>query len=342
MSRAPSLATRAAPHAARESRAASRVRSVANARASGPSPRASASSGASASLSRRGGIRATTHIPASFARRLGARRASRVSNPPRASADDAEPPSPDSNVSFAAAAAPARSGRRELAVNAAFLAVSLPLWRDVLHDLGYLHGAEDEPAPLPKPPPGSGYEVATFAGGCFWCMERPFDVLPGVKATTSGYAGPRGVASPNPTYHEVGRGGTGHRESVQILYDPSEISYERLLDVFWHQIDPTRSDGMFLDAGEQYTSAIFPADAEQRAAAERSLAAVDAAGVFPGKIQTKIINLEDNFYPAEIYHQDYYKRNKARYTFYRGLSGRDEFVQGVWGPNAWAEYVPHD
>jgi len=337
MSRAPSLATRAAPHATRESRAASRVRGVANARASGPSPRASASSGA---LSR-GGIRATTHIPASFARLLGARRASRVSTPPRASADDAEPPSPDSNSS-PAAAAPARSGRRELAVNAAFLAVSLPLWRDVLHDLGYLHGAEDEPAPLPKPPPGSGYEVATFAGGCFWCMERPFDVLPGVKATTSGYAGPRGVASPNPTYHDVGRGGTGHRESVQILYDPSEISYERLLDVFWHQIDPTRSDGMFLDAGEQYTSAIFPADAEQRAAAEWSLAAVDAAGVFPGKIQTKIIDLEDNFYPAEIYHQDYYKRNKARYTFYRGLSGRDEFVQGVWGPNAWAEYVPHD
>ena len=338
MSRAPSLAT-APRHAARESRAASRVRGVANARAGTLAARLGVLRRVRVVIPPRWYPRDA--LPASFARRLGARRASRVSTPPRASADDAEPPSPDSNLS-PAAAAPARSGRRELAVNAAFLAVSLPLWRDVLHDLGYLHGAEDEPAPLPKPPPGSGYEVATFAGGCFWCMERPFDVLTGVKATTSGYAGPRGVASRNPTYHEVGRGGTGHRVSVQILYDPSEISYERLLDVFWHQIDPTRSDGMFLDAGEQYTSAIFPADAEQRAAAERSLAAVDAAGVFPGKIQTKIIDLEDNFYPAEIYHQDYYKRNKARYTFYRGLSGRDEFVQGVWGPNAWAEYVPHD
>ena len=225
--------------------------------------------------------------------------------------------------------------RRAALLNLAFFGVSIPLWRDVLHDLGYLHGAEDEPADLPVPPPGSGYAVATFAGGCFWCMERPFDVLDGVLATTSGYCG--GDAA-NPTYHQVGAGATGHRESVQILYDPSKVSYEELLNVYWHQIDPTREDGMFLDGGMQYTSAIFVDGPEQRRAAEASVAELDARGIFPGPIKTKVIDL-DVFWPAEKYHQDYYRLNGGRYGFYRSLSGRDEFVQGVWGVDEWQKYT---
>jgi peptide-methionine (S)-S-oxide reductase len=154
--------------------------------------------------------------------------------------------------------------RRGAFLNAAYLAVSLPLWRDVLHDLGYLHGAEDAPADVPLAPPGSGLRTATFAGGCFWCMEKPFDVLPGVLATTSGYAGPR-ESKPNPTYHEVGAGGTGYREAVQILFDPQIVSYETLLDVYWHQIDPSFPDRMFL----RLRRAVFVCDLSQRRGAVR-------------------------------------------------------------------------
>ena len=231
--------------------------------------------------------------------------------------------------------------RRGAFLNAAYLAVSLPLWRDVLHDLGYLHGAEDEPADLPGAPPGSGLQTATFAGGCFWCMEKPFDVLPGVLATTSGYAGPRG-SKPDPTYHEVGAGGTGYREAVQILFDPNAVSYERLLDVYWHQIDPSFPDRMFLDAGEQYSSAIFPNDEAQAKEAALSLENVRNANVFPSEVATKILEPGALFFPAEKYHQDYYKKNAARYGFYRALSGRDEFVQSVWGVDQWARYTAHD
>ena len=221
------------------------------------------------------------------------------------------------------------TSRRDV-INAVFFAVSIPLWRDVLHDLGYLHGEEDEPADLPTPPPGSGYKTATFAGGCFWCMEKPFDVVDGVLATTSGYTG--GYKA-NPTYHEVGAGGTGHRESVQVLYDPSKVSYETLLDVYWHQIDPTTDDRMFLDTGLQYSSAIFVDGPEQRRAAEQSVAALEAAHRFPAPIVTKIIDAS-TFYPAEKYHQNYYQTTTGRYKFYRSLSGRDEYIQSVWGPGA--------
>ena len=232
--------------------------------------------------------------------------------------------------------------RRGAFLNAAYLAVSLPLWRDVLHDLGYLHGAEDEPADLPEAPPGSGLQTATFAGGCFWCMEKPFDVLPGVLATTSGYAGPVG-SKPDPTYREVGAGGTGYREAVQILFDPRAVSYETLLDVYWHQIDPSFADRMFLDAGEQYSSAIFPNDETQRDEAARSLANVQNANVFPRGVATRLFEPGGAaFFPAEKYHQDYYRKNAARYGFYRALSGRDEFVQSVWGVDQWARYTAHD
>jgi methionine-S-sulfoxide reductase len=173
-------------------------------------------------------------------------------------------------------------------------------------------------------------------------MEKPFDILPGVVATTSGYAGPPD-AMKSPTYHQVGAGGTGHREAVQILFDPNTVSYETLLDVYWHQIDPTTGDRMFLDSGEQYSSAIFPKDEKQRVAAEASLRDLAERNVFPAKIETKIIDFsESRFYPAEKYHQDYYRKNSARYGFYRSLSGRDEFVQSVWGVDAWAKYTGHN
>ena len=212
------------------------------------------------------GARATPRVVAS---RRVARASSRsrraAAAPVRASGerDDAPSEGSSANDDGNTSSLPLGLSRRNL-IDAAFVAVSIPLWRDIAHDLGYLQGPEDAPAELPTPPPGSGYRTATFAGGCFWCMERPFDELDGVIATTSGYTG---GFKDQPTYHEVGGGSTGHRESVQILYDPRAVSYEQLLQTFWRQVDPTRDDGMFLDSGFQYTSAIYVADESQRAAA---------------------------------------------------------------------------
>jgi len=269
--------------------------------------------------------------------RRASSRARRVA-PPRASGGERRQTIEESDASDASSGAAGRASslplgltRRNL-IDAAFVAVSIPLWKDIAHDLGYLQGPEDAPADLPVPPPGSGYVTATFSGGCFWCMERPFDELDGVIATTSGYTG--GFVD-NSTYHEVGAGRTGHRESVQILYDPRAVSYEQLLQTFWRQVDPTRDDGMFLDSGFQYTSAIYVADESQRAAAEESVRALTEEGRFPGPIKTAI-EPASAFWPAEKYHQDYYRRNSTRYGFYRFLSGRDEFVRGVWGADGGA------
>lgn len=271
--------------------------------------------------------------------RRASSRARRVA-PPRASGGERGQTIEEGEASEASSGAAAERAssslplgltRRNL-IDAAFVAVSIPLWKDIAHDLGYLQGPEDAPADLPVPPPGSGYKTATFSGGCFWCMERPFDELDGVIATTSGYTG--GFVD-NPTYHQVGAGRTGHRESVQILYDPRVVSYERLLQTFWRQIDPTRDDGMFLDSGFQYTSAIYVADESQRSAAEGSVRALTEEGRFAGPIKTAI-EPAATFWPAEKYHQDYYRRNAARYRFYRFLSGRDEFVRGVWGADGGA------
>ena len=279
------------------------------------------------------------HATSTWRRRVHERRSVSVA----ASEDDRASPSTPSEVASKDTNSDGTRviSRRGAFLNAAYLAVSLPLWRDVLHDLGYLHGAEDAPADVPLPPPGSGLRTATFAGGCFWCMEKPFDVLPGVLATTSGYAGPIN-SKPNPTYHEVGAGGTGYREAVKILFDPELVSYETLLDVYWHQIDPSFPDRMFLDSGEQYSSAIFPNDEAQLEEAMRSLTKVANANVFPSGVATKIEKTDFVFFPAEKYHQDYYKNNAARYGFYRALSGRDEFVQSVWGVDQWARYTAHD
>ncbi len=169
--------------------------------------------------------------------------------------------------------------------------------------------------------------VATFAGGCFWCMEPPFDKLDGVISTTSGYTG--GLVK-KPTYKEVSAGGTGHAEAIQVRYDPDKISYAELLETFWHNIDPTTVDRQFCDRGSQYRSAIFVHDAAQRTAAERSKAALEANKPFDGPIVTEIVKA-GIFYPAEDYHQDYYLKNPIRYKYYRYGCGRDDRLEELWG-----------
>jgi len=178
---------------------------------------------------------------------------------------------------------------------------------------------------------------ATFAGGCFWCMEHPFDQLDGVIDVVSGYSG---GSEPNPTYQQVASGRTGHAESVQLTYDPEKISYEELLEVFWRQIDPTDPDGQFVDRGRQYRSAIFGHDEEQRRLAEQSRKKLDSSGRYDKPIVTEVVDFQ-GFWPAETYHQDYYAKNPIRYRFYRHGSGRDQYLDEVWGENRnIAEKIP--
>ena len=176
----------------------------------------------------------------------------------------------------------------------------------------------------------SSKAVATFAGGCFWCMEGPFEKLPGVKSVTSGYTGGQ---KKNPTYEEVSSGGTGHAESVQILYDPSLVTYDQLLEVFWHNIDPLTPNAQFCDHGTQYRSAIYFHDDAQRQAAEASKQKLESSGQLHGKIVTEIVPAA-TFYPAEEYHQDYYKKNPVRYNMYRTGCGRDRRLKELWGESA--------
>lgn len=168
---------------------------------------------------------------------------------------------------------------------------------------------------------------AIFAGGCFWCMEPPFEKLDGVHAVLSGYIGGH---KPNPTYREVSSGGTGHAEAVEISYDPARVTYQQLLEVFWMNIDPTDGRGQFVDRGDQYRSGIFYLDEEQKRLAEESKARLQASGRFDRPIVTEIV-AATTFYRAEAYHQDYYKENPVRYTFYRYNSGRDQFLRKAWG-----------
>lgn len=170
-------------------------------------------------------------------------------------------------------------------------------------------------------------EIATFAGGCFWCVESGFEKLSGVSEVISGYTGGH---LKNPTYKQVSSGGTGHLEAVQVHYDPKHISYEILLESFWRQINPTDNGGQFVDRGDQYRPAIFYHNDTQKALAEKSRAALEASGRFKSKILTDILPAK-HFYPAEDYHQDYYKKNPIRYKFYRYNSGRDQFLEKTWG-----------
>jgi len=170
-------------------------------------------------------------------------------------------------------------------------------------------------------------EKATFAGGCFWCMEPPFDKLEGVTSTTAGYTGGE---ERNPTYKEVSSGKTGHAEAVEIMYDPSRISYAELLKVFWRNIDPTQVNGQFVDKGRQYRTAIFYHNDEQNRLALSSKEEIEKSGPFDQKIVTEIVPAGE-FYRAEEYHQDYYQKNPIRYKFYRYGSGRDQFLKRRWG-----------
>jgi len=173
------------------------------------------------------------------------------------------------------------------------------------------------------------FEKATFAGGCFWCMEPPFDKLDGVISTTSGFCGGK---EKNPTYKQVSAGETGHAEAVEILYDPSRVSYAELLDVFWRNIDPTQKNGQFADTGAQYRTAIFYHNEEQRRLAETSKKELGNSDRFSKKIVTEIVPATP-FYRAEEYHQDYSKKNPLRYKIYRYGSGRDDYLVRKWGKN---------
>jgi len=170
-------------------------------------------------------------------------------------------------------------------------------------------------------------ETAIFAGGCFWCMEPPFDKLDGVISTTSGYTAGHKI---NPTYKEVSSGGTGHTEAIQIVFNPEKISYVELLAIFWKNIDPVALNRQFCDAGTQYRSGIYYRDATQEKAAKQSLQQLEQSNTFDKTIVTEILPAS-TFYPAEDYHQDYYQKNPLRYKYYRYRCGRDQRLQELWG-----------
>lgn len=168
---------------------------------------------------------------------------------------------------------------------------------------------------------------ATFAGGCFWCMQPPFQQVEGVTEAVAGYAGGK---QENPHYEEVSSGTTGHLESVQVTYDPEKVSYEKLLDVFWKQIDPTDQEGQFADKGSQYRTAIFYHDEEQKRIAETSKQNLEESGKFKKPVVTEIRPFT-SFYPAEEYHQNYAKKKPREYQLYKTYSGREDFIRKIWG-----------
>lgn len=188
-----------------------------------------------------------------------------------------------------------------------------------------LHGGTE-----PAPPPPAGLAVATFAGGCFWCMEAAFEQIPGVRDAVSGYTGGPEL---HPGYEQVSNHGTGHAEAIRVLYEPGRVTYEQLLHTFWRRIEPTATDRAFSDVGHQYRSAIFVHSPEQRAAAERSKREVEASGVFREPIVT-VIEDAAVFWVAEDYHQNFYRTHPDRYNAYHEHSGRREFLRAHWGENA--------
>lgn len=183
-----------------------------------------------------------------------------------------------------------------------------------------------EPATL-TPEPTKNLATATFAGGCFWCMEAPFDKLPGVLSTISGYTG---GFKKNPTYEEVSAGTTGHAEAVQVTYDSTKITYLQLLQVFWRNIDPLAANRQFCDGGSQYRSGVFYHNETQRKLAEATKRELVESGRFKQPIVTEIVVFKE-FYPAEEYHQDFYKKNPLRYQAYRSGCGRDRRLNELWG-----------
>lgn len=185
-------------------------------------------------------------------------------------------------------------------------------------------------APDPTAAAAAERATATFAGGCFWCMEPAFAQLPGVLSVRSGYTGGQ---KKDPTYEEVSAGTTGHAESVQVIYDPAKIPYAQLLDAFWHNIDPLAQNAQFCDHGTQYRSAIFYHDESQRKAAEESRRRLEESPQFKGRIATQIAPAS-TFYPAEEYHQHFHQKNPVRYHQYRSGCGRDRRLKELWGERA--------
>jgi len=183
------------------------------------------------------------------------------------------------------------------------------------------------PAPSSTP---AGTAKAVFAGGCFWCVESDFDKVPGVLSTTSGYTGGN---VPNPSYEQVSAHHTGHAEAVLIVFDPKKVSYQQLVEHYWRTIDPTTKDRQFCDAGSPYRTAIFAQDAEQLKIAQASKAALEKSKPFKEPIVTEVV-MGGPFYPAEEYHQDYYKKNPVRYNYYRLSCGRDARLKELWGSQA--------
>ena len=182
----------------------------------------------------------------------------------------------------------------------------------------------------------SKIQTATFAGGCFWCVESDFEKVDGVLQVISGYTGGH---TENPTYQQVSAGGTGHVEAVQVFYDPEKVTYKQLLDVFWRHVDPTDPGGQFVDRGSQYRTVIFYHNDRQKRLAEESKRELAASGRFDKPIVTEIVKFT-KFYNAEDYHQDYYKKNPIRYRYYRYASGRDQFLKRVWGEASTASTTP--
>ena len=204
------------------------------------------------------------------------------------------------------------------------ITVTLLLLLTACSGTGGEHGKEETAAMTTD---SAELQKATFAGGCFWCMEPPFEKLDGVKKVISGYTGGQ---KENPTYEEVSSGTTGHAEAIQITFDPTTIGYADLLDVFWKQIDPTDDGGSFVDRGSQYRSAIFYHDEEQKRLAEESKSQLEQSGKYDNPVVTQIAPYT-TFWKAEDYHQDYYKRRTAHYKAYRTGSGRDQYIESVWG-----------
>jgi methionine-S-sulfoxide reductase len=184
--------------------------------------------------------------------------------------------------------------------------------------------AQDEPAKIVAPP---GSKVAVFSGGCFWCIQPPFDEAKGVLITYVGYCG---GTTQNPTYDEVSTGETGHRESIAVYYDPAKIGYKDLLDIYWHNINPTQTDGQFYDIGSQYTTAIYYSTDEEKQEAITSRDALQKSGKFNAPIATQILPLI-KFWPAEEHHQEYSHKDPDNYNQYHDASGRNDYFQGVWG-----------
>jgi peptide-methionine (S)-S-oxide reductase len=219
-------------------------------------------------------------------------------------------------------------------VVAALVVVSAAVAAEPASPMDATNPASPDDATKPAGPvetkPSGRLATAFFAGGCFWCMEHPFDELPGVISTTVGYTGGQ---SEDPSYEQVSAGGTGHAESIAVAYDPDRISYAKLLDVFWHNVDPTTPNRQFCDVGNQYRSAIFYRDEEQKRLAEESKRALAASGRLKQPIVTEIV-AAGTFYPAEEYHQNYYQKNPVRYKFYRYNCGRDARLKELWGDEA--------